>query len=449
MLSDSVSNLKSTQASAKKPLWQQKRFKWGLLIVLFLGSGSWGFQILNSASTNRSQAELLTQSVERKTVPISITANGTINPERSINLSPKSSGVIKTLLVKEGDRVRQGQAIAIMDDSGLRGQMIQAEGQIAQQEASLQSLVAGNRPEDIAKAQFQLNSAQIELRQAEEDLNSNKSLYESGAISRQTYQKAVTSRDIAQASVLQSQQSLVLSQTGSRSEDITEARARVESALGSLQSIQTQLDDTQVVAPFDGIVIKKYADVGAFVSPSIAGSGASASSSSILTLASNRLQVVVNLSESQISKVKLGQSVKIKADAFLGETFTGKVEQIAPQATVSQNVTSFEVRVSITSPTAEKLKSGMNVEAQFEIGRLENALLVPNAAVVKQAEGEGVFVMSSDRQPIFKPIQTGLTIGTQTEVKSGLQGNEQIILSSPFKEQSTPLGLNLPKAPAP
>lgn len=435
----------------KKIGWRWSWLKFGLpMILLILGSGGFGQQILtsiNSESANKSQADLLTQSVERKTIPIAITANGTINADRSINLSPKSAGIIKSLLVKEGDRVQQGQLIGVMDDSGLRGQALQMEAQVAQQEAALQRLIAGNRPEDIAKVQFQLNSAQSELSQAEADLSSNKSLYDSGAISRQTYQKSVTARDTAQSNVLQAQQSLTLAQAGSRQEDISEARARVESALGSLQTIQTQMEDTQIVAPFDGIAIKKYADIGAFVSPSISGSGASASSSSIITLASDRLQVVVNLSESQIAKIKLGQAVKIKVDAFPNEQFNGKVEQIAPQATVSQNVTSFEVRVGITSAEATKLRSGMNVEAQFVVGNLENALLVPNAAVVKQADGTGVYVLGSDRKPIFQTIQTGTTSGGFTEVKSGLKGNEQVLISPPPK-QGTGSGGLFPRPPS-
>jgi HlyD family secretion protein len=434
---------KLEERGKKKTVRRWSWLKFGLPMIVLLVAGGFGQQILtsiNSGSANKSQADFLTQSVERKTIPIAITANGTINADRSINLSPKSAGIIKNLLVKEGDRVQQGQLIAVMDDSGLRGQALQMEAQVAQQEAALQRLIAGNRPEDIAKVQFQLNSAQAELRQAEADLSSNKSLYDSGAISRQTYQKSVTARDTAQSNVLQAQQSLTLAQAGSRIEDVSEARARVESALGSLQTVQTQMEDTQIVAPFDGIAIKKYADIGAFVSPSMSSSGASASSSSIITLASDRLQVVVNLSESQIAKIKLGQAVKIKVDAFPDEQFNGKVDQIAPQATISQNVTSFEVRVGITAEST-KLRSGMNVEAQFVIGNLENALLVPNAAVVKQADGTGVYVLGSDRKPIFQTIQTGTTSGGFTEVKSGLQGNEKVLISPPPKQGTGSGGL--------
>jgi HlyD family secretion protein len=534
---------------------RRKWLKWRWLYLLFLIPpelllGPIGFKMLDFLPSDPA-TKPVTQVVERKTVPTTIAANGTVKAVRSINLSPKTAGVIKSLLVKEGNRVRQGQVIALMDDSSLRGQLIQYQGQLVQQQANLQRLKAGNRPEDIAKAEAQLaevkanlqqlqagnrpqdiakaeaqlaevkanlqqlqagnrpqeiaqaaaklQQAQATLKQKEGDWKRNQELYKAGAISGQTLDQKRADRDVAQNQVLEYQQALALQKAGTRPEQIAQAQAKVaqqaeavallkagtrkeeiaqanakveqqaqvvallkagtrkeeiaqaiaqvQAAQGSLKTIQDQIEETKVLAPFDGIVLEKYADVGAFVSPSMGGgSSASASSSSILLLTSVRQQVVVNLSESQIAKVKLGQSVKIKADAFPGEVFTGKVEQIAPQAKVSQNVTSVEVRVSIDSPTATKLAAGMNVEADFAVGRLENAIFVPNAAVVKQAEGSGVYVLGSDNKSVFRQIQTGVTVGKQTEVKSGLQGDEQVLLSPPA-EQKSGGGLKFPPAP--
>jgi HlyD family secretion protein len=466
--------VKETSPLKKLPPWLQKSWKFIIPTMIVLGSSGFALRMI---ANQRSTANVITQSVERKSVPISITANGTISAERSINLSPKSAGVIKSLLVKEGDRVSQGQAIAIMDDSNLRGQYQQMQGQLAQQEANLQRLIAGNRPEDIAKAEAQLaeaeanlqqlrsgnrpqeigqaearvSQAQATLQQRETDVQRHEQLYTQGAIARQTLDQKITDRNVALTQVQEANQGLALQnagarpeqitqaearvaqqaqtvaalRSGNRTEDIDQARAQVEAARGALETVQAQLNDTQIRAPFDGIVIKKFADVGAFVSPSMAGGGtASASSSSILTLSSQRQQVVVNLSEAQLAKVKIGQSVTIKADAIPNETFAGQVEQIAPQASVTQNVTSFEVRVKITSPNASQLKAGMNVEADFAVGSLENALLVPNAAVVRQAEGAGVYVLDRDRKTVFKQIEAGATIGKETEVKSGLNGRK-------------------------
>jgi HlyD family secretion protein len=511
----------------KKTWLRWKYLRFGIpVILLLLGPGGQGKNLWNLVLPDRSAANVVTQQVTRKTIPISISANGTINADRSINLSPKTAGVIKTLLVKEGDRVNPGQVIATMDDSNLRGQIIQFQGQLAQQEANLKRLQAGNRPEDIAKAQAQLTEAQANLqllkagnrpediakaaaqlaeaqsnlqqlqagnrpqeiaqtaarlrqsqatlKQRESDWQRYQELYKSGAISQQTLEQKRADRDVGQSQVTDAQQALSLQsagtrpeliaqakakveqqaqalaalKAGNRSEDIAQARAQVLAAQGALQNIQSQLTDTKVTAPFDGVVLKKYADIGSFVSPSMSGgTGGSSLSSSILLVASDRLQVVVNLSEAQIAQVKLGQTVTIKADAVPGEKFTGKVEQIAPQATVSQNVTSFEVRVAVDAAGSAALRVGMNVDAEFAVGELANALFLPNASIVRQATGTGVYVVGDDKKPVWRVIQTGKTVGGQTEVKSGLQGNELVLLSPPAKLAAAPGGFGLPKTP--
>jgi HlyD family secretion protein len=470
----------------------------GLLIVALLGAAGIGVKQVQVAAEKRSTANVLTQSLVRKTVPITITANGTVNAERSINLSPKSAGVIKTLSVKEGDQVSRGQVVAIMDDSNLRGQYVQMQGQLDQQEANLQRLLAGNRREDIAKAEAQLDEAkanlqqlqsgnrpqeiaqasaqlqqaQATLSQREAEVQRYQQLYREGAVSQQTLDQKLTDRAVAKTQVTSAEQALVLQnigarpeqiaqaaarveqqvqvvaalKAGTRPEEINQARAQVQAARGSLQTTEAQLQDLKILAPMDGVVLETYSDVGAFVSPSMSGSGASSSSSSILALASRKNRVEVNLSESQIAKIMSGQSVLLKVDALPGKPFTGRVAQIAPRAAVSQNVTSFEVRVEITSSTADLLKTGMNVEAQFQVGRLENALFVPNAAIVRQAGGEGVYVANQDQAPVFRPIETGTTAGSQTEVKSGLTGDEKVLLSPP-SQVKVPSGLGLPKPP--
>jgi HlyD family secretion protein len=531
--------------------WQWLKFTIVPAIVILASSMGLGSKPIESLLGRGATTKPLTQAVERKTMPMSITANGNVKPQRSINLSPKTAGIIKNLLVKEGDLITRGQVIAIMDDSNLRGQLLQYQGQLAQQQANLQRLQAGNRPEDIAKAEAQLaevkaslqelqagnrpqdiakgeaqlaevqanlqqlqagnrpqeiaqaqakvQQSQATLKQREGDWQRYQQLHKSGAISGQILAQKLAERDVARNQVMEAQQILALQQAGARSEqiaqaqakvqqqaqavallkagarsediaqaqakvqqqiqtvaalkagnrkeDIAQAQAQVQAAQGALATIQAQLKETEVVAPFDGIVLEKFADIGAFVSPSMGGgNGVSASSSSILTLTSTNQQVVVNLSESQIAKVKLGQAVTIKADAFPGEVFMGQVEQISPQAKIAQNVTSVEVRVSIDSNKANKLKAGMNVEAQFAIGRSDNTLFVPNAAVVKQAEGTGVYVWGSDNKSVFRPIQTGMTVGKQTEVKSGLEGNEQVLLSPPA-DQKPSGGMSFPPRP--
>lgn len=396
-------------------------------------------------------------------------------------------------MAKEGDIVKQGQIVAYMDDSNLRGQLISAQGSLAQAQANLQKAIAGNRPQDIGQAQGALDEAEANLQKAiagnrsqdigqaqarlqsvqaslnktEDDFRRNQQLYNSGGISLQTLNQSRADRDSAQASVNEAQQALALQKAGSRPEDIEQvravvkqrqqalallkagtrqedievARAQVTSARGSLENVQAQINDTVIRAPFNGVVTKKYADPGAFVTPTTASSDvSSATSSSILALASTN-EVLTNLAETNISKISIGQKVTIKADAYPDKTFEGKVRQIAAQSVVSQNVTSFEVRVSLSDPE-NLLRSGMNVSADFQVGQLKDVLVVPTASVVRQENATGVFVPRENGRPVFTRIETGATVNNFTEVKSGLTGNERVLLSFPpgSRPQSTPRG---------
>ncbi|MEH2351969.1 efflux RND transporter periplasmic adaptor subunit [Nostoc sp.] len=477
----------------KKKKGRRNWLSWLIALCLLGGIGYAVYYQVTVAPRQQASRRVLTRPVERQSLTITVSANGTVKPERSINLSPKNSGILKRLLAKEGDIVKQGQIVAYMDDSNLRGQLTSAQGQVAQAEANLQKAIAGNRPQDIAQsqgaldeaeanlqkvqtgnrsqdigqAQARLQSAQAALRQAEDDFVRNQQLYNAGGISLQTLNQNRSNRDSAQAQVNEAQQALALQKAGSRPEDVEQARAvvkqrqqalalvkagtrqedidaaraQVTSARGSLQNIQAEINDTIIRAPFDGVVTKKFADPGAFVTPTTASSEvASSSSSSILSLASTN-EVVANLAETNISKISLGQKVSIKADAYPGKTFEGKVSQIAAQAIVEQNVTSFEVRVSLSDPQ-RLLRSGMNAEVDFQVGQVENVLVVPTASVVRQENATGVFVPGKNNRPVFTRIETGVTANNFTEVKSGLTGDERVLLSFPpgSRPQSTPRG---------
>lgn len=477
---------------------KQLKSRWLLGLLLAGGIAGGGFSIYRTISPSQSvDSQMLTTTVQQKSLPITIAANGTIKPERTINLSPKSSGYLKQLLVKEGDRVQKGQIVAYMDDSNLQGQLIQARADLAHQQANLnkllngnrseeiaqaqaqlseaqaklQQLETGNRQEDIAQAQAQLSKAQADLQLAEDDLQRNQSLYTQGAISQQTVVQKRSARDAAQASVNQAQaaltlqrkgtrteeiaqvrsqveqrrQALNLLKAGSRPEDIEIARTQVESARGALKTIETQLEDTIIKAPFSGIVTKKYADPGSFVTPTTANSSIEGSaSSSILTLASN-YQVVAYVDEANIAQLKVGQPVTITADSHPDRSFNGTVSQVAAQATTTANVTSFEVKVALDSTAQELLKVGTNTEVQFQVGQLNNALLVPSAAIVRQQNDTGVYVLGQDQKPIFKSVQIGTTVDEQTQVKSGLSKDDQVLISfpegmEPKAQVNSPLG---------
>lgn len=402
-----------------------------LLILSLLAGGSYllyrQFFVLPQQTV---AAQTKTVSVETTTLPITVSANGTVKPEQQTNVSPKSSGRLQQVIVDEGAVVKAGQVLAYMDNSDLKGQLIQAEGQLAAAKANLNKLVVGNLPQQISQAEATLASDKAQLNKATEDLRRYQSLYNQGAVAAadlNTYQAAQAT---AQASVDSAQQALDLSQTGSRQEDIAQAEAQVVQAQGTLTTAQTQINDTVIRAPFSGTVTARYADPGDFVAPTTAASEtSSSSSSSILSLASN-YQVVANVAETDIAKIKVGQSAIIKADAYPTKQFEGTVAKVAEQATVTSNVTSFQVYVDFPKTAQAQLRPGMNTDVEFQAGELKNVTVVPTVAIVRQAQGEGVMVLGADNKPQFKPVKTGLTVNDKTQVVSGLTDNEKIVLSA-------------------
>ena len=484
----------------------------GVMALMVLGLCGWGGWTLYQQNVVVPEIKVKhlqnTVSVQRQNLTVTVMANGTVQPQLSVNVSPKNSGILKQLFVKEGDRVQKGQLLAKMDDSNFQGQLLQSQGQVTQAQANLAKLKAGNRPQDIAQAQAELGQAQAnldklkagnrpqdiaqaqaELGQAQANLQKlkrgnrpqdiaqaqarlenaisnqrqadlvflqNRTLNEEGAIAERDWENSRTQRDNAAAQVreakqalsliksgfrpeeiqqaaevvAQKQAALSLMKSGSRAEDIAQAQAQVAIAQGNLKTVQTQIQDTEIRAPFDGIVARKYADPGAFVTPTTAGSAvSSATSSSILALAA-RNQIVTNVSESNIAQMSLGQKSLIKADAYPTKTFVGKVIQIAPQSIVQQNVTSFEVKVAILNDPQNLLRSGMNVRVEFAAGQVKNVLVVPTVAIVRQEEGTGVYLWKNN-QAEFVPIKTGLTVNDKTEIRSGLQEKDRILITFP------------------
>ncbi|MEX0267692.1 HlyD family secretion protein [Leptolyngbyaceae cyanobacterium UHCC 1019] len=433
--------------------------KW-LITLLILGlfaSGSYAlYNQVTVANPREGRRRGKTSTVEQVTLPVTIAANGTVQPERSVNVSPKTAGKLKELLVKEGDRVEQDQILAYMDDSNFQGQLTQARGQVESAQANLQRLLAGNRAQDIAQAQARVRDSETLLRRTEQTFQQNQQLFNTGAISQRELNNSSADRDSAISQLAQNKQALSLQQAGFRPEEIAQARAQVTTAEGSLQTVQTQIEDTVIRAPFSGVVTKKFADPGAFVTPTTSGSAvSSATSSSILSLASNN-QIMANVAESNIAQIKLGQPVEIKVDAFPGKTFTGRVIQLATQSTTVQNVTSFEVKSSIADP-AKLLRAGMSVDVEFKVGTLNNVLVIPTVAIVRQEGVSGVLVMagekgdkgdsqgdspsetrrerSTNRRSEFRPITTGVSVADKTVVLSGLQVGDRVMLSFPSGER--------------
>ena len=425
----------------------------------------------------------LTVPVEAKSVTVRITASGKVQPVQSVNISPKSPGLLAYLNVEQGDTVKQGQIIARMDNSEIKMRILQYQANLAQAKAQLAESEAGSRPEEIAQAKARVDQAKAqlaiirdgnrlqEIQQAQAQVDSAKAsvaltqsrvkryqdLAKDGAISQDSLEQYVSENSKAKANLEEAQRRLSLLKVGNRNQDIQKQaaivnqekeglrklengnrpqeiarlKAAVASAEAQLKQQQVQLEDTIIRAPFSGIVTQRYATVGGYVSPAIsASSNASATSTSIVALAKG-LEVLANVPEVDISQIKQQQKVEITIDAYPEDVFQGQVRLIAPEAVVDQNVTSFQVRVAINTG-AEKLRSGMNVsEVTFLGNNIKDALLIPQELIVTRKGKTGVWLLGEKNKPQFRLVTIGANIDNQIQVLDGLKAGDRVFIDLP------------------
>lgn len=401
-----------------------------LTLIGIIGVGGVLAFRLNAPQSSRRNSRAMTVPAEVQNLNVRIRASGTVTPMQAVNISPKNSGRLAELYVDQGDRVQQGQVIARMDDRELQAQLAQAQASVAQAQARLLKARNGNLPEEIAQAQGRVASAQAQAKLTQERSDRNRQLYQQGAISRDQYDGAVADNQKAIADLQVAEQSFEQTRNGTRVEDVADAEAAVAQAQAQVQALQVQVQDTVIRAPFSGIITQKYASVGAFVTPTTSASAtSSATSASIVALASD-FEVVANVAESDIQQVHSGQAVEIRADAYPGKRFRGKVRLVAPEAVVNNNVTSFQVRVALDKGQTD-LKSGMNVDLQFEGDRLKNAVVVPTVAIVSEKGQTGVLVAGEDQKPQFRSVTIGVSAGDKTQVVQGLNAGDQVYVYVP------------------
>ncbi|MEO8889927.1 MAG: efflux RND transporter periplasmic adaptor subunit [Coleofasciculaceae cyanobacterium] len=457
----------------------------GLMAAGFVGLGGIAYVVVGQKAPKVDLSKL-TVPVQVENLTVRITANGTVKPVQSVNLSPKTAGRLAKLYVEQGDRVQQGQIIAQMEDADIQARLSQAKANLSKAQASLADARAGSRPEEIRQAsarvlqaEARLNEAkagnpsevdqaksQIEAAKSRLDLAEKRaerfsSLAAQGAQTADKRDEALSEQRNAQAALNEATQRLEKVQSGDppqiaqleaavaeakaqvqqlqngkRQSEIDQFIATVKAAEADVESVEVQLQDTVIKAPFTGIVTQKYATEGAFVTPSTSASGAaSATSTSVVALAKG-LEILAKVPEVDIRQIKTGQTVEVVADAFPDQVFKGSVQLVAPEAVIEQSVTSFQVRVALETGQKE-LKSGMNVDLTFLGQKKSNALVVPTVAIVTQEGKTGVMIPDPNSQPKFQPVTIGPTIQTQTEILEGLKKGDQVFIDLPkeFKQK--------------
>jgi HlyD family secretion protein len=383
------------------------------IAVLVVGAG---FGIASALRPNRNIDPSKLASVTKGDIARSVVATGKIEPLAKVEVKSKASGIVKEVYVDYADHVKKGEILAELDKEELQARVRESRA----------NLLAAQASQEAAQATYERNKVEAEgpdLPFLKADMDRGRKLYEEGLIAKPVVENAEKVYQLA----LNKQMAALRGVAITRAE-IARAKAQVAQAQATLEQAEEDLRNSTIVSPMDGLVLSRDVEIGDAVS-SILILGSQATK--IMTLGDvSEVYVKGKVDEADISKVYIGQPARIVVESLKDKKFEGKVTKISPLGVEKDNVTTFEVRVSIQNPTGE-LKANMSANAEIILEERHNVLLIPESAVIYDKDRK-TFVETPD--PGSKTgrnklsVKLGISNGVKTEVVSGLKDGQQVIL---------------------
>ncbi|GGA56249.1 macrolide transporter subunit MacA [Edaphobacter acidisoli] len=399
----------ASNRKSKRKLWL-----WIVAAVIVIG-GALTIAVKASGNATKFEPSQLAKA-ERGDIARSVVATGKITPITQVIVKSKASGIVTKLYVDINAKVKQGQVLAQLDQVEILAQVNAQRAQLSAAEANARAALAAIKYDKV-------NAEAPDLPMFKNTYERNLQMSKDGVVSKQAlddaeqkYLAEVNTRDkaVAQISVDTSR--------------LHQAEAQVAQAKASLSQLEEQLSYTTITSPMDGTVLSRDVELGDAVS-SILVMGSTATQ--IMTVGdTGQVYVDGKVDESDIAKVYLGQTARIKVESFKDKNFYGKVTKISPLGVEKDNVTTFDVRVSIDNPGGE-LKAQMTANAEIILEDHKNSITVPEQAVIYDKDRNAtVQVPDANQKKGYRvvAIKAGISNGTKTEILSGLNPGDTVIL---------------------
>jgi HlyD family secretion protein len=414
----------------------------GLVIANSSKSGQKEQQAAGADSSRKPVLTVSTTLPVMKSMQNVLTVHGTISAWDPISVGASASGLeVKEIKVEEGAIVKKGDVLAVLDSAQLRAQLDSEKARLASAVANVSKSIQPNRPEDIsgiqaavAQAKANVRDAEAALVQAQENMKNAatnvgryRDLKDSGVVSVQEFENRETTAKVNEANVRSAQErvsaamfalkqtteKMNMAQIGGRKEDIDMARASVAEIKGNVKRLQTQLDETFVKAPSDGLIARRDGHLGDI----------SAVGKVMFMMArDNRLELRAQLPEGDLKSVKPGEIVAVDS-AYTGKgKVAGRVREISPLIDADTRLATVRIDV----PAQSGLKAGMYAEGHINVGKFL-ALTVPAQAIISRDEKSTLFILHGD-QVESRQVTIGNRNSDFVQISSGLNANDQIVL---------------------
>ena len=380
--------------------------------ILLTGCGKGGGQQRGPMPLNVDAA-----TAQRRDIATYISLDGQIAPLQQSTLAFQQSGTVQTINVNVGDHVRAGQVLAKIDDSTLRAQLAQAEATASQQSASATGAQVG-LPVQEQQNQAAVTTAQAAVNNAKLVYNQDEMLYKQGYVSQ-------SQLEAAHAAYVSAQNTLANSQVGMRNnvvsaQNVKAQQAAAQAAAAQANTLRTQISQTTLYAPYDGVITQRLLDPGAYASPT-AG-----------VLAISRVDTVwvnINVPDEDLAYVHPGTGVRFMSSSLPGKMFAAPIGTV--NAVPTQGTLSYLARIQMPNP-GDVLRGGMLVTATITKEARNNAVVVPRTAVAQTENGNAVYIVGPDNKAKEVPVRVGIQTDTLSEVNAPeVQPGVKVITTRP------------------
>ena len=384
------------------------------VLVLLVVAGVWGFTALTGASTTVDPAKIAV--VERGTMRRSVVATGKVEPITKVEIKSKANGIIEKLYVDVDQVVQPGQVLAELDRENLTARLRQARANLQAAEAAQEGAAA-----QLKKDEIQAQSPDVAF--AKRNAERAQQLFDQKLVSQSNLDDARSALEQAVNRQQAAQGQLVISRA-----KVSEAVANIAQARAAVENAEEDLANATIRAPIRATVLTRDVEVGSPVS-SILNQGANGTL--VFTLGDiDRVFVRGKVDEADIGRVRLDQAASITAESFRDRVFQGRVTQISPIGVDKDNVTTFEVKVSIDNPGKE-LKANMTANAEIILEEFPGSVLVPETAVFyDNRHNASVDLLDAASRTGHRrvPVQVGVGNGTRMQIVRGVNPGDKVVL---------------------
>jgi HlyD family secretion protein len=383
------------------------------------------------------EVSVQTTPAEKEDISQIVNADAVIFPLQQATVAPKITSTIKQFLVQRGDRVRKGQLLAVLENADLSAAAESSRGDFEQAEAAYTTTVTSSLPQQIQKAQLDADSAKSAYEAAEKVYNSRKDLFQQGALPRRELDAAEVALVAARSQNEQAQKQLADLQRVGKEQALKSAQGQRLSAEGKYRGAAAQLSYSEIKSPIDGVVTDR---------PLYVGDVATANQPLLTLMNISRLIAKGHIPQSEAAQLKVGNPAKLKVPG-MDDSIEGKVTLVSPA--LDPGSTTIEVWVEAKKANPN-LRPGITVQVGMVAKTVKEAVVVPAAAVYKNPEGNGnyVLVAGADEKAHVKPVQVGIRNGEDAQIASGINPGDPVITSGGYAvPDGTKIKVEKPEAP--